>query len=111
MSSRTDAVARLRQVPYPRRMDPATVTGELLKDVDSDRHFLRVPAEVRRAWSHLARRGAIRVTVTVGGSSWDASMLPWADGSAQVSVGAVVRRREGLREGDTVTAVLRPRDA
>lgn len=90
-------------------MTVQTVTGVVERDPDGTWHYVHVPREVRAAYASLQRRGAVAVTVTLGASTWDASILPWADGSGQVSVGRAVRRREGVEAGDEVTLRIEPR--
>ena len=87
-------------------MDAVALDEVLLKDPDGTWFFIHVPKSVRDRWKPSEHRGTIKVTVTVGSTTYDASLLPWADGSAQVSVGRTVREREGLHEGDLVHATL-----
>lgn len=90
------------------RMDSAAIVEILVKDAGGTWFFLHVPTAVRQAWKDFENRGRIKVRVTIGTSVYDATMLPWADGSAQVSVGKKVRDQQGLREGDLVHATLIP---
>lgn len=108
----TREAARARAPPSP---ENGLVTGQqvfravLERDVDGTWWFVHVPTEVRRAFRHLERRGHVPVRVTIGGSSWAASLMPWADGSAQVVVDARVRAREGLALGDELEVLVEPR--
>lgn len=90
--------------------DEVTVSDTLEVDEDGTWHYLHVPTEVRAGWAEHARRGSIRVTATLGASTWDGSLLPWADGSAQLSVNAAIRAREHVAAGDRITVTLRLRD-
>ena len=83
--------------------------ARLQRDADGTWWFVHVPEEVRRAFAHLERRGHTRVWVTVGGTTWPASLMPWADGSAQVVVNAKVRGRESLDLGQELEVRLTPR--
>jgi hypothetical protein len=87
-------------------MDSTTFTAPLERDKDGTWWYVHVPAEVRAGWKRLERRGFIAVTATVGGSRWTASLMPWADGSAQLVIKRPVREREGLRLGSDVTVTL-----
>lgn len=89
-------------------MDSATFTAPLERDKDGTWWYVHVPAEIRRAWRDFERRGHIKVDATVGGSHWSGSLMPWADGSAQLTVGKAVRTSEGLVLGDPVTVTVRP---
>jgi len=51
----------------------------------------------------------VTVTATIGGTSWDGSLLPWADGSAQLVVKKGIRDREGLELGQLVAVEVKPR--
>ena len=86
------------------------MSGPIDVDADGTWHYLHVPVEVRAGWAEHARRGSIRVTATLGGTSWDGSLLPWADGSAQLSIPARVRARERLVAGEVVSVSLALRD-
>lgn len=58
----------------------------------------------------LGRRrgfGSVRVTVRVGGSEWQTSAFPLKNGATWfVPIKAVIRRAEGLEEGDPVELEL-----
>ena len=91
-------------------VDSDSFDTKLQMDKDGTWFYVHVPAELRtkyKAWEH---RGIIHVTTTIGSTSWDGSMLPWADGSAQISVNKAVRTKEGLALGDTVHVSVVPRD-
>lgn len=66
---------------------------------ESAAEHIRAAAEVSYGW------GAIPVTVRVGATEWETSLLP-KDGGYVLPVKQVVRRREGIEDGDTVTASL-----
>jgi hypothetical protein len=88
---------------------PQVFRAPLQRDHDGTWWFVHVPKEVRQAFKHLERRGTTPVHVTVGGTSWAASLMPWADGSAQIVVNAAVRRREGLHLGQQVEVMVSAR--
>jgi hypothetical protein len=79
--------------------------------------FLSVPpTESEEIREFSARRpragfGSVRVTVTIGGSTWQTSVFPGADGSFALPVKKAVRRAEGIEDGDTVRVTLRLIDA
>ena len=58
----------------------------------------------------LEKRGTIQVTATIGDSTWDGSMLPWADGSAQVVINKKIRTHEQLELGRELTITIEPRE-
>ncbi len=75
-------------------------------------HFVTLPkrraeeiterfGEMKRGW------GSLRVTVTIGGTTWKTSIFPDKDsGSYVLPLKAEVRKAEGIVEGDTVTFSL-----
>ncbi|MCF6506166.1 DUF1905 domain-containing protein [Blastococcus sp. MG754426] len=75
-------------------------------------HFLTLPPEVaddvREAGAAVrAGFGSVRVTATVGGTSWRTSVFPDArSGSYLLPVKRPVRAAEGLRAGDRVVVQL-----
>ena len=90
-------------------MKPQTITGKLERDKDSNWHYVHIPKPVRDHFEALEKRGIIAVNATIGDTSWQGSLLPWADGSAQISVSQAVRTREKLSAGDEITILLAPR--
>ncbi|MGY1722992.1 DUF1905 domain-containing protein [Blastococcus sp. SYSU DS0533] len=73
-------------------------------------HFLTLPPEVAddvREAGARAGFGSVRVTATVGGTSWQTSVFPDArSGSYLLPVKKPVRAAEGLRAGDRVRVGL-----
>lgn len=74
--------------------------------------FVSVPTEVSEEIAELAAMrpragfGAVRVAVTIGGSSWRTSVFPAADGRYALPVKKAVRRAESIGPGDTVAVAL-----
>ena len=73
-------------------------------------HFITVPDEAcigLRAMSAVVSYGwgMIPVRVRIGASLWDTSLFP-KDGRYVVPIKDVVRKAEGLAEGDTVAVQL-----
>ena len=74
--------------------------------------FLSVPPseseEIRELSATRPRAGfgSVRVSVSVGGSTWQTSVFPGAGGSYVLPVKKAVRRAEGIEGGDTVTVTL-----
>jgi len=58
--------------------------------------YVSVPTALSQPLEHLADRGLIAVTATVGGSSWRTSLLPMGDGTHFIAMPAKVRAREKL---------------
>jgi hypothetical protein len=74
-------------------------------------YFVAVPEEISDDIADLTagRRkgfGSVRVSVTVGGSSWQTSLFPSKSGSYLLPVKKPVRVAEGLTEGTPVEARL-----
>ena len=72
--------------------------------------FLSVPPEESeeiRAYSASRPRagfGSVRVSVTIGGSTWQTSVFPGEDGNYALPIKKSVRRLEGIDAGDVVTS-------
>lgn len=79
-----------------------TFEAVLEQDKDGTWFYVHVPLELRQKHKVAEKRGIIAVRATIGGTTWDGSLLPWADGSAQLSVNKKVRAAEGLAAGDRV---------
>jgi hypothetical protein len=75
--------------------------------------FVSVPpdaSEEIRAYSASRPRagfGSVRVSVTIGGSTWQTSVFPGEDGDYALPIKKSVRRLEGIDAGDVVTVILR----
>jgi hypothetical protein len=93
---------------------PLTVrfTGALWRwQGDAPWHFLTVPPEVsddvREAAGAPVAFGSVRVTVTVGGTTWSTSLFPHKEsGGYLLPVKKDVRVREDLQVGEPVDVLL-----
>ncbi len=65
-------------------------------------HYVRVSKKITEETRDLADRGLVAITATLGGSTWETSLLPMGDGSHFIAINAKVRRVEGVGLGDTV---------
>ena len=90
-------------------MEPLLFTTILEQDKDGTWCYAHLPKEVRQALKHLEVRGTIPVEATIGQTSWAASLLPWADGSAQIVINKRIRDKEQLELGDTLAITVRQR--
>lgn len=84
-------------------------TATLERDQDGTWWYVHVPAAIRQSLKQFERRGAIAVEARIGKTSWRGSLLPWADGSAQLVVKKEVRDRESLNQGDSVDVAVAAR--
>lgn len=102
--ARAHATARAAQLPG------RTLTGALERLPGVGGWFVvRVDADLSRRLRTGAVRGFVPVTASVGGSTWDTSLMPMGDGTLFLALPARVRRAEDLDEGDPVRAYVRPR--
>lgn len=74
-------------------------------------HFVTVPEDISDEITDLTegRRkgfGSVRVSVTVGGSTWQTSVFPTKTGTYVLPVKKPVRTAEALVEGSPVDALL-----
>ncbi len=83
--------------------------AKLEMDKDGTWWYIHVPKKIRDAFKQYEKRGITPVNVTIGNTTWEGSMLPWADGSAQISVNKKIRNKEGLELGDTLLVNVSPR--
>ena len=84
-------------------------TSSVERDKDGTWWFAHVPKAVRAKMKDHERRGHTAVRVTIGQTSWDASLMPWADGSAQITLKKTVRDAEELQLGARVRIEVVPR--
>lgn len=65
-------------------------------------HYISVPEEITDITRNYADRGVVAITVTLGETSWDTSLLPKGDGTLFIPLAAKVRKKENITVGDTV---------
>ena len=72
-------------------------------------YYVAAPQEFTDELKPLAERGLVAVEATVGGSSWQSSLLPMGDGSQFLALPAKVRQKEHIAIGDMseVSCVVR----
>jgi Domain of unknown function (DUF1905) len=90
-------------------MERAVFTGVLERDNDGTWWYIHVPQHIRDAFKHVEKRGTIPVTATIGHTTWNVSLLPWADGSAQLTINKTVRSKEALTLGQELQVIITPR--
>jgi Domain of unknown function (DUF1905) len=90
-------------------MEQAVFAGVLERDKDGMWWYVHVPKHIRDTLKHLEKRGTIPVTATIGHTTWNASLLPWADGSAQITITRTVRDGEALMLGQELEILIVPR--
>jgi hypothetical protein len=69
---------------------------------DKGRYYVSVLTALSKPLEHLADRGLIAVTASIGKSTWPTSLLPMGDGTHFIALPARVRTREKLFRGDDV---------
>ncbi len=89
-------------------MPSLSFTSILNQDQDGTWWYAHVPQEIRHQLKLFEKRGHIKVTATIGSSSWSGSLLPWADGSAQIVINKKIRDREGLQLGQKLAITITP---
>ena len=57
----------------------------------------------------MAVRGLVPITVTLGNTTWDTSLMPKGDGTHFIALNAKVRNSEGVAVGDRVKLSFRLR--
>jgi len=73
-------------------------------------YYVSVPTALSKPLEHLADRGLIAVTATVGGSSWRTSLLPMGDGTHFIALPAKVRSKEKLTLGAEINVSFEIRE-
>lgn len=67
-------------------------------------HYISVPKRITKDLSIFADRGLIPVSVTIGKTTWNSSLLPMGDGTHFIALSAKVRKAESISIGDKVEA-------
>ena len=73
-------------------------------------HFVRVPIDFAEAAEGLGTRGLIPISITLGETRWDSSLMPMGDGTHFIALSARVRKAENLKVGDRVNLAFTFRD-
>jgi hypothetical protein len=84
------------------KMDSAFKAKMELFERDKGWYYVSVPTELSKPLEHLADRGLIAITATVGKTNWPTSLLPMGDGTHFIALPAKVRSKEKLMLGDAV---------
>lgn len=69
---------------------------------DKGWHYVSVPANLSEPFEHLADRGLIAITATIGNSKWETSQLPMGDGSHFIALPVKIRKKESINLGDVI---------
>jgi hypothetical protein len=70
---------------------------------DGGWHFVNVDKKISKEIRDVYTRGFVKVNATIRHTSWDASLLPHKeDASYLLCIKKVVRKKEGIFEGDIV---------
>jgi len=78
-----------------------TINGQAADDIHATALMRRLEGGPKRGW------GSIKVVATIGGTSWDTSILPQKDERGWLlPIKASVRKAEGLVTGDVVTVTV-----
>jgi Domain of unknown function (DUF1905) len=78
-----------------------TIEGEVAEAIRATALMRRLEGGARRGW------GSIKVTATIGATSWQTSIFPAKDvGGWMLPVKAAVRKAEGLVAGDSVSLYI-----
>ena len=64
--------------------------------------YVDIPKKYTDETRHLADRGLVAVTVTLGKSKWHTSLMPKGDGTQFIPLSAKVRKAENVAVGDPI---------
>ena len=88
------------------------VSGEVkIFPVDKPWVYIKVPKKHTDVTKHLADRGLVAITATIGKSTWNTSLMPMGDGTQFIPLPAKTRKSECVEIGDRIglSFVLRKR--
>lgn len=72
-------------------------------------HYVSVPKKYSTLFADSADRGLVPITVSLGETTWDTSLLPMGDGTHFIALKAAVRKKESIELGDRVSLSFVPR--
>ncbi len=89
---------------------PVTSVVEIFQAV-SPWVYVRIPKEYTEMFQVLAERGLVPVTVTLGKTTWNTSLMPMGDGTQFIPLSKKVRKAEKVQLGNKIrlSFILRER--
>ena len=64
--------------------------------------YVGVPKKYTEMFKDSADRGLVAITVTLGQSTWNTSLMPMGDGTQFIPLSAKLRKAESIEVGDRV---------
>ncbi len=64
--------------------------------------YVSVPQKHTSLTKKYADRGLVSITVTLGQSTWNTSLLPKGDGTQFIPLSAKIRKKENIEVGDRI---------
>ncbi len=72
--------------------------------------YVSMPLGYTEMFKGEADRGLVAVTVTIGKSTWNTSLMPMGDGTQFIPLNAKVRKNEGIEVGNQVEGYFELRE-
>lgn len=72
--------------------------------------YVPVPLKYTEMFKGEADRGLVAITVTVGSSTWNTSLMPMGDGTQFIPLSAKIRKKEDIKVGDQINGHFELRD-
>ncbi len=72
--------------------------------------YVSVHKDYTEMFAGMMDRGLFPITVTLGNSTWNTSLLPKGDGTHFIPLNAKVRKKEDVKIGDTIELTFIPRN-
>ncbi len=88
------------------------VTGKVkIFPVQNPWVYVSVPKKYTEMFKHMADRGLVAITATLGKKTWNTSLMPMGDKTQFIPLSANIRKAENIKIGDQVkfSFVLRKR--
>lgn len=68
--------------------------------------YLALPKIYTEMTKEFANRGLVPVTIMIGQTTWQSSLLPMGNGTLFIALNYKVRKRENLKKGDRVRVLF-----
>ena len=79
------------------------VNGEVkIFPVNNPWVYVSVPTRYTEMLKNVADRGLVAITVTLGSSTWNTSLMPMGDGTQFIPLNTKVRKSEDIKIGDHI---------
>ena len=93
-----------------KKLSSFPVTGTVkIFELENPWVYISVPKDYTEMFADIADRGLVAIAATLGGTTWNTSLMPMGDGTQFIPLSKKVRKAEGVEVGDEIEVFFTPR--